>query len=431
MKQEDNERMYIESKLDVTVTREKNAVSYIFQRAKLKLVDKLEINMLTSIHPHLNKQINLAEDQLTITFELPSDYHYFDDIFKKNIRERYRFAYNVIDTIESHTYSRLHLTVSPENILFDQGLQPTFLHYGVSESIPPYEKDDETEWLETRALLAYIVDHRHDFRTYMNHYKTIDLKGVAKEIMFAENFSELKEIMSREIKQDVTTEKTIVHLPKKKWTLFRSALSVLIVLFLPALAYSFYILFFKMPEMEAYVSSNEHFLNNDYSSVVDELQQVSEEKMPRVVQYELAMSYIANESLTEEQKKNILNTVTLQSDRNYYLYWIYLGRGNYEEAVDIATYLEDRDLILLALIRLQESVRIDESLSSDERKEMIKNIEREMEEYKKQMEDELSEEEEVEETEEQEDGYEEIDEKEESTKADEKDKKRKKESKKE
>lgn len=430
MKREDNEKMYIESKLDVVVTRAENVVTYTFQRAKLKLIDELEINMLTSIHPNLKKEIDLTEDQLVITFELPSNYHFFDEIFEKNVRERYRFVYNVIAAIESHTFSRLHLTISPGNILFDQGLQPTFLHYGVSESIPPYEKDEETEWLETRALLAYIIDNRHDFRTYMNHYETIELKGVAKEIMFATNYVELKEIIARQIKKDMTKEKTIVHLPKKKWTFIRSALWAFVILLLPALTYSFYTLFFKMPEMEAYVASNEYYLNDDYSSVVDELQQVNEEKMPRVIQYELAMSYIANESLTEEQKKNILNTVTLQSDRNYYLYWIYLGRGNYEEAVDIATYLEDRDLILLALIRLEESIRIDESLTSDERKEKIKNIEREIEEYKKQMEDEQSkveEENEREQINEQDNLRNEIDEKSEPKKDDKKEKKRKKE----
>lgn len=388
MTQEEKKKTYTESKLDVTIKREKNVVSYVFQRAKLKLVDQLEINMLTSIHPYLHKDINLAEDELTITFHLPSNYHYFEHIFTKSDRERYRFAYNVIEAIESHTYTRLHVTISPENIVFDQGLQPTILHYGVSESIPPYEKDAETEWLEVRALLAYIVDREHDFQTYMNHYETIELKGIAKEIMFAKDYATLKKVIAKEIKEDETKAKTIVHLPKKRWTFFKIALSALIVMLLPALAYSFYILFFKMPEMEAYVASNEHYLNNDYSSVVDELEQVSEDKMPRVVQYELAMSYIASESLTEEQKQNILNTVTLQSDRNYYLYWIHLGRGNYEEAVDIATYLEDRDLILLALIRYEESIRINEDLSSEERKEKIKDIEREIEEYKRQMEEE-------------------------------------------
>lgn len=387
MKEE--EKHYIESKLDLAVKREDNVVSYVFQRTKLKMVDELEINMLKSIHRQLQKKIEVTEDELIISFELPNNYHYFERVFTKSNRERYRFAFNVIDEIESHTYSRLFMTISPENIIFDEGLRPTFLHYGVSESVPPYETNQEEEWLETRALIAYIVDNSHDFSTYVNHYKTLELKGIAKEVMFAKDFFVLKEILARKIERDTKAEETVVSLPKSKFKWLRGALWGLVILLIPALTYSFYILFFKMPEMEAYVASNEHYLKNDYSSVIDELQQLNGDRMPQVIQYELAMSYIANESLSEEQKRNILNSMTLQSDRNYYLYWIHLGRGNYEESVDIATYLEDRDLILLGLIRLEESVRIDESLSSDERKEQIKNIEREIDDYKREIEEEL------------------------------------------
>src|SRR5699024_2005813 len=127
------------------------------------------------------------------------------------------------------------------------------------------------------------------------------------------------------------------------------------------------------------------------------------EKMPRVVQYQLATAYVVNESLKEEQRQNVRNTITLQSDRKYFLYWIDMGRGNYQEAIDTARLLEDRDLIIYGLLNLREGVKTDQSLSGSEREEELAEIEREIDEYQKEMEEERREaEEEQRETEENE-----------------------------
>lgn len=105
------------------------------------------------------------------------------------------------------------------------------------------------------------------------------------------------------------------------------------------------------------------------------------EDMPNVVQYQLASSYIINESLTEEQKGNIQNTVTLQSDPFYFQYWIHIGRGNAKEALDIARSLEDQDLIMFALIKYREELKSDDELSSEEKQQKIKEVQAEIDEY--------------------------------------------------
>ena len=109
--------------------------------------------------------------------------------------------------------------------------------------------------------------------------------------------------------------------------------------------------------------------------------------MPKVVQYELAISYIINETLTEDQKDNVLGTITLQTDPRYYQYWILIGRGQAEEALIVSRQLEDLDLIMLALLHHEEEVKQDNDLKEQERRDKLNDIDVEKKVYQQQIEE--------------------------------------------
>lgn len=396
MAEDEENRSYLEEKLDAKITYETNKIEFLFQRAKVKMSDELEIQLLKTINPEISKEFILTEDKVVITYHTPQSYANFDDIYKNNIRSRLQFAYNIIQTIRSHKLERAKLCVSPENIVFDQGLVPYFLHYGVSESLPPYETDEKKLWLETKAVIATIVDNKYDFTTYYSHYETKDLPDISTNIMRAETYDEIIKIIEDNIKKNDAYEETVVHIPERKWKFRRYIIWALTILLIPLLIYGSFALFFKIPETNSYVESNRYFHEEEYSSVIDTLQKYKHKKMPRITQYELASSYIVSESLTEEQRKNVNNTITLQSDRNYFLYWIDIGRGDYQEAIDTARVLEDRDLIIYGLLKLRESVKTNQDLSGEEREEELKQIQQEIDEYEQEMNDEQKEAEEKE-----------------------------------
>src|SRR5699024_11217149 len=111
------------------------------------------------------------------------------------------------------------------------------------------------------------------------------------------------------IKKDEAYEKTVIHIPEKKWKVRRYMLWLFVFLLIPSIAYSAFALFFKISEINAYVESNRHFLQEEYSLVLDTLRKYNYEKMPRVVQYQLASAYVVNESIKEEKKKNVRSTI--------------------------------------------------------------------------------------------------------------------------
>src|SRR5690625_448509 len=379
---------YIEKLTEASITYEQDQIEFVFQRTKLKLRDELEINVLKTIHPEFNKEFELTEDQLVIRFYPPPSYSLFNTIHSKSIQARWQLAHNIVQQVEHHNLHRLTLIVSPINMMFDQGLVPHFLHYGMRESLPPYQEDKARVWLETKAIVATIIDQRYSFETYLAHYETVDLSKTTKAIMEATTFADLYTIIKEQIASDIAYEKTVIHIPERRWKTNRYGLLILLILLIPAIVYTVYAAAFKIPETEAYVESNEYFLNEEYSSVVETLKKYNHEKMPYVVQYELASAYIANESLTESQKDNVQKTITLQSDKKYFMYWIHIGRGESQEAIDTARRLEDRDLIIYGLLKQREQIKSDQSLSGSEREEELKVVEQEMQEYKDEMEQE-------------------------------------------
>ena len=376
-----NDTSYLEEKLEVDIKRDKHSIVFTFQIEKIKLDNPAEISFLKEINPKIKKEIHMIDDQLSILHTLPDTYTSLPRMKLVDERERLMVSYKIVQQAESHSLSRIHLLVCPENIVLDQGLNPTFLHYGVKESLPPYEKNSDQLLKEVKATVAAIVDKQFSFEQYVHYFETLKLNDFTTRIYHAKSLDELMNIIEERIQQVNEEKSLLMTVNKKTWKRNRYVLYGLILCFIPALVYSIYSLFFLQPKQTSFIQAQEKFLKNEYSEVVTALQPYDIKEMPKVTQYELSLSYIINESLMEEQKENIRNTVTLQSDPLYFEYWILVGRGNAEEALDIARYLEDRSLILYGLIKYKEQVKIDDELEREERQQLLAEIEEETKEY--------------------------------------------------
>lgn len=382
---------YFTEQTEAYITREGNLIRVTFHKEKVKLSDDLEVSLLKGINPAIKREINSAEDQIIISLEVPSQYEPFSKVMEMNMLSRWQYTYNLLHLVQHHHLSRLNIIVCPSNLLVDRGLNPHFIHYGVKESIPPYKLDADVVWHELKATIASVVAPDFDFETYYYHYETIDLPETAKKIMDAVEFDELADFISEQIVQEELFEREIEQVPKQKWKRNRYSLLAAVILLIPAIIFIIYVSFFRIPEQKAYVESNHSFLQNRYSSVIDKLEGYSPERMPYVVQYQLAKSYIENESLTEEQRSNLRNLLSLQTDRRYFLYWIYVGRGEFDEAIDIAKRFEDRDLILFSLYKYRLEIQTDTSLKGKDREEKLKEIDGEIREYENEIEQEQKE----------------------------------------
>lgn len=117
--------------------------------------------------------------------------------------------------MKSHPYSRLHLIVCPENIVADESLSPHLLHYGVKESLPPYEANQEKLWMELKATIAAAVDGKHSFRDYLRLHETIELSPAAASVIKAKDENELSEVIRTNIEVLEKKDKEYVKVPQK------------------------------------------------------------------------------------------------------------------------------------------------------------------------------------------------------------------------
>ncbi|MEK4081052.1 type VII secretion protein EssB [Solibacillus sp. FSL K6-1126] len=383
----DKKTSYLEKQLEAALKFEQDKIVITFQREKIKLANELEITLLQENNLFIEKNITLTEDELIFTYKKEPNFMTFGKLRTLDERSRWMFASKVLRFIMLHQSNRLHLIVCPENILIDESLTAYFLHYGVKESIPPYERNKERLWAETKAIIAAAVQPKYKFDQYIQFSKSIELSPVAVKIMEAKDEQELLTTIQDQLQLLEKEEKKYTKIAKTKWNWVRYSLIGLLLVLLPLGIYTGYAALVIQPQQEAYVAVQAPYIQGNYSEIIDQLAQYDVEKMPNVIQYELSLAYIVNETLTEEQKENVLKTITLQTDPDYFKYWIYIGRGQAEEALTVARQLEDLDLIMLALLHYEESIKADRELDGEEREQLLDKVQTEINEVTKQLEE--------------------------------------------
>ncbi|WP_367386992.1 type VII secretion protein EssB [Bacillus vallismortis] len=365
------QKSYLENQLEAVAEKTDAGYTFTFQRETIKLLDGLEANVIKDVNPFFHKEIAVTDDEVIITIQPPPSYKAFRFMKAKDKKSKWQFAYQLVQAIQQHNLSRLNVIVAPENIVFDKGLTPYFLHYGVKESIPPYEHDEERVWRELKAAAALAVDGAFAFEEYLKFNETLTFSAEAKAILDAASYDDLLELIQTHIDELEAKAKTYIHIPRKKWNIQRYIGLGLIVLLVPALIYSMYALFFAQPKHQAIVDSNRDFLNKQYSEVISTLSKYDAESLPESVQYQLAYSYVEIEKqLLDYQRDNIEKLVTLQSEPQHFIYWIDIGRGDYKEAISIGHKLEYNPYIWLGLYKYKQQLLAEDSNDEATQKEL-------------------------------------------------------------
>ncbi|SNT46182.1 type VII secretion protein EssB [Bacillus sp. OK838] len=382
-----DEKPYLEKKTEAAMVKDDNGYLFVFQRAKLSMQDPLELQLIHEADDALQKHIVVTEDEVQIRVNPPASFFVFSKAKDRNLLGRWVSSYQIVKKIRNHELTRLQLVVCPENIVFDPSLTPYFLHYGVKDSMPPYEHNHDELFQETKATISAFVDGQYTFEEYLLYYKTLKLSNESKSILAAGTWDELTTVVQKRIDALEKEEKAFVHIPEKKWRMGRYTLLGTMIVLVPLMFFTIYTLFFSQPRQDAYVESGESFLKQKYSEVIDRLENYDPKNMPYVVQYELAKSYVTYEPLEGVAKKNVENAITLQTDSQYLLYWIYIGRGMNENAIDLARIMEDRELIMYGLVNQKEQIKLDDKLSGEEKETQIKEVDTELSQYRKEKEE--------------------------------------------
>lgn len=99
----------------------------------------------------------------------------------------------------------------------------------------------------------------------------------------------------------------------------------------------------------------------------------------------MAASSVNLSDLNLNQKQSILNNLSTKSDDNTLNYWIYTGRGDFNQALDLAQNLGDDQLTLLAYSNLYDSTKLNATMNGDKKQQLLSEYSQKIEDLKKKL----------------------------------------------
>lgn len=326
--------------------------------------------------PHFLKgDVIELEESFQVHYEFPEHLIRFDEIrsFTRDLKLRYLL--NIAD-LTSVQKTRYTFDLRPEEIYFTKNGLPQLKSRGLKNIVEPLPITDEEFLNRYKALVICAFNQRTDFDSLIGGNLQLHKgTGFEKRVAEAESFDELKEVLNTQYNQqrDIYTHQ-YAYVQKKRFSIYKwiaIAGGVLTILLASVLLY-FY--FSVMKHNSVVEKGYRDYVRADYTNVLNDYKDLDASKLDKETLYVYARSYIETnkQGLEKEKKENLLNNITPDANKDYLLYWTELGQGNLDEALNIATYLDDNDITKLALINKLNEIKNSPNLSSEKRSEQTK-----------------------------------------------------------
>lgn len=319
----------------------------------------------------LNCTITEEQETLEIVYDIEG-YYPFSEIRSRTRSERLCILADVgglFSLREEYTFS-----LAPENLYFDDNARV----YIVSRDVyKDGEIQEDTFFEEYKALIGYSLQKKYAYEDYLEG--GADLMRKHKFLQKLESFQETEEIRNlmkeeyRILSEDIRARKFLVNKNGYLWSRVYIGISILLIIAGTA-ALSYYYLMEK-PRIEARLRAEADFIRGDYIQVISDLSNLSMQHLAYDQKYVLSIAYVRMESLTAEQKENILERLPVGADEKLMEYWIYIGRLNPLEAENIAMQRSDDELLLYAYMLEKDLTETDVEMTGEEKAAKLTELE--------------------------------------------------------
>ena len=352
------------------------------KRSDVASQDLRELLLLDLHHPLFLEQSMVSdEDSVTFSYQLEPYGLSYEEIKSRTISERLRLALNVFK-LEEALDLPITFLLHPENLFITKDAQAKIAYRGIPDLMVPQAISPEDFLRQAKCFTVTLFTDLDFMDLYNGSLELETLPDFLNDLCQANDIASAVSILEKYYVEKHTKEQAdLVLVPSRKHRVFKLAtiwLSASVVLLAIPLIY---LIFVQNPFKEKMLQADTAFIKVDYSGVITELEGVAPSNLPNTQKYELAYSYIQGLEFSDDQKKVILNNVTLKSDELYLTYWIQIGRNRFEEALDIAKRINDSDLIIYALTQEIKQVREDDKLSGKDRESKLNTLESEYKKY--------------------------------------------------
>lgn len=371
--------------LSLDFTIEEDSWQLNLAKSQTNVKDFRQTRILTEASEEVFVPAEVTEegDSFNLHFTVDQTYKKWEDLHSLHRNEKLRLLCNVA-RLKKHLTTRVSFFLHPDNLVFDDNLMPFIIYRGIRDLLPPFDMNEDHFLKQLQCLSIALISPNYSFEQLYNGA----LKD-ARETDFERQIGDMKELEalieylhdSYRLEQE-QAEKSMKVVPIKRFRLFKQLSIIMIVLTVLLAAPLVYVAFFNLPYNHDLLDAHEEYLASDYGGVISTLHDTDADKLPKASKYILADSYIHSENLPAEDKAAVMKNVSLKSDDNYLLYWIYNGRGAFDDALDKAKYLDDPRIIMYGLIQQVEATKNDPELSGEDRDEEVKALMDELKDYR-------------------------------------------------
>ncbi|MEK4801148.1 type VII secretion protein EssB [Oceanobacillus sp. FSL K6-0118] len=351
-------------------------------QTRIKDIQQMRIMTETS-DSFVPVKVDEEQDQFRFLFQVDPETKKWSDIDKLARNEKLRLLCNVAE-LKNYLSTRITFFIHPDNLVFDANLMPKIIYRGIRDLLPPYQMDEQNFHKQLQAFSIALFSCKYSYdQLYHGSLSNANDTEFERQVRATADLTELKKYLQDSYRaEQKKTEKEMQVVPMKRFRLFKRLSIIMIVVSILLVVPLAYMLFVRMPYLDNLLDAQGKYLASDYNGVITTLEGEDPENLPNAVKYILATSSIQVENLADKEKEVIMKNVSLKSNEDYLLYWIYNGRGEFEASLEKAKYLDDPTLIMYGLIKQIEQARNNPDLSGTERDEEITDLQNELEKYR-------------------------------------------------
>ena len=342
--------------------------------------------LLVAEQPYfVNQNVIEEEGKLTIESLLTDEYYSWDKLITMIDEEKLRHLINIGQLFHALQDSIYTYNLSPNNLVFSRNGNPLFVFRGVKGQVPPYDVVSLDEFtVNFKAMIVSLLDKKTSYEKLIEGQSPF-YKGklFCETIMKAENLDEIISLLEEKyLEEREQNKEKFSRVPNKLVSRLKLTTLITSLIGFFSLVGVLYFLFFAMPSQQMISDLRLAFVHQDYSAVVSTVKNTDSKSLSQDDSYMVAYSVIKTEPLTEAQKTE-LSKISTQSNTDYLRYWVLIGQSKIAEAMDIASYLDDPQLLMYGLTKKIDEVQRNPNLTSEQRTEQLNNYKGKLEELKK------------------------------------------------
>ena len=342
--------------------------------------------LLVAEQPYfVNQNVIEEEGKLRIESLLTDEYYSWDKLITMIDEEKLRHLINIGQLFHALQDSIYTYNLSPNNLVFSRNGNPLFVFRGVKGQVPPYDVASLDEFtINFKAMIVSLLDKKTSYEKLIEGQSPF-YKGklFCETIMKAENLDEIISLLEEKyLEEREQNKEKFTRVPNKLVSRLKLTTLITSLIGFFSLVGVLYFLLFAMPSQQMISDLRLAFVHQDYSTVVSTVKNTDSKSLSQDDSYMVAYSVIKTEPLTEAQKTE-LSKISTQSNKDYLRYWVLIGQSKIDEAMDIASYLDDPQLLMYGLTKKIDEVQRNPNLTSEQRTEQLNNYKGKLEELKK------------------------------------------------